>query len=101
MSALPGEQRPRRIDDVVEDDAVLAFDVPDNLKDFGFVVSLSVFVHDGEIGADHHRELLCSFGSAHVRRNDHQVLDLQGAYVVGEDGARVEGVYGDGEEPWI
>ena len=46
------DQRTGRVHDVVDDDAVTAFDVPDNIHDLGAVGIGSAFVHDGELGLE-------------------------------------------------
>ena len=90
-----------RIDDVVEQDALLAFDVADDVHDFGLVGLLTALVHDRHVHAQLHRESAGAGGAAHVGRDDHDflvVLSVLFDVMLGEEVRAHEVVHGDVEE---
>ena len=83
-----GHQRTARVDHVVVQDAYLAGHVADKRRDLGLVVLGAVLVHDGQVAVQHVRELLRRLGTAHVGRDDAQLVGVEALVlvVVHEDG---------------
>ena len=65
---LPGRgKRARRVDDVVEDDRVLAPHVADHIPDLGHLLGGALLGHDRQVGPDHLGELVVELHTPDVR----------------------------------
>ena len=89
-------ERAAGIDDIVDQDAVLAADVADDVHDFGFARPVATLVDDGEQTVEALGERAGADHATDVRRNDHDVLefvvfldvarqDRHGVKVIGRD----------------
>ena len=79
-----GAQRAGRVDHVVDDHGGPALDVADHVGDLGDLLGGALLVEDRQLGADLLGELLRQLHAADVRRDDHEVLEVQVAEVLGE-----------------
>ena len=70
-------KRAARIDDVVDEDAIVAGDVADDVHHFGFAGALAALVDDGERRVDTLGERPRAHHAAHIRRDDHDVLEFE------------------------
>jgi hypothetical protein len=70
-------QRAAGIDDVVDEDAALAGHVADDVHDLGFAGALAALVDDGQRRVDALGERAGAHHAADVRRDDHDVVELE------------------------
>ena len=92
------DERPGRVDDVVDDDHVPVLDVADDVQDLDLVLPLAPLVDDGELGAEPLGEGARALDAAGVRRDDGQRVEARVADRVEEDRRREEVVDRDVEE---
>ncbi len=99
-SAASGlDERPGGVDDVVQDQHVTAFDLADDVQDLGLVLARPPLVDDRERGVEAFADGPRPCDPTHVRRNDHDVVDLELADRLEQDRRREQVVDRDVEEP--
>ncbi|QTK80895.1 hypothetical protein AT6N2_C3442 [Agrobacterium tumefaciens] len=87
------------IDDIVDEDAILARDVTDDVHDFGFAGTVTTLVNDGEKTVEALGERAGANHTADVRGNNHDIVGvIMVLHVAGENGRCKEIVGGDIEE---
>lgn len=87
------------VDHVVDEEDVFAFDVSDDVHDFGHVGCWTAFVDNDEVGAEFFGEFAGQFDAADIWRSDDEVVvEVTFSDVVDEDDAGVEMVEGNVEE---
>ena len=82
------------VDNVVDDDWGFAFDVSDNVTDFGFVMFGTTFVQDDERDIEAVCKLFSFFGATGVGGDDDGVFDVFCGKIINHQATRVEVING-------
>ncbi|CUX37474.1 hypothetical protein AGR6A_Cc50142 [Agrobacterium sp. NCPPB 925] len=92
-------KRAAGIDDIVDQDAVLARDIADDVHDFGFARTVTAFVDNRQQTVEALRQGTGADHATDIRRNDHDVVGVvMVLHVAGENGRCEEVVGGDIEK---
>ncbi|CVI54502.1 hypothetical protein AGR7A_Cc120016 [Agrobacterium deltaense NCPPB 1641] len=92
-------ERAAGIDDVVDEDAVLAGDIADDVHDFGFARTVTALVDNGQKTVETLGECTGADHAADIGRNDHDIVGVvMVLHVAGQNGRCEEVVGGDIEE---
>ena len=91
-------ERPRRVDDVVHNQARLAVHITDHVHHLGNVSFDSPLVHDRQFGIQAFCKCSGAFHAAGVRRNHRQILQIQLLKVLHQNRRREQVIDRDAEE---